>query len=306
MPSDAFWRIVSSNRITPLTKSAAPVGGEQHLAVRAPAVLGRLAADRVEALLDRAAALVGGEDALARCNQRPRRLFSARSSRVPSCHASSHSPSRSRRRLLPLDRAGRLRRDVVGDPVHAGHLVDDPRRDALEHLVGQAGPVGGHRVVGRHGAQHDRVRVRAVVAHHADGLHRGQHREALPDLAVEPGAADLLDHDRVGLLQDLDALARDRADDAHREPGTGERLAPHDLLGQPELLADRAHLVLEQLAQRLDELEVHVVGQAADVVVALDVRVVAAARLDDVGIQRALHEEARRRRDPARLPRTRG
>ena len=63
-------------------------------------------------------------------------------------------------------------------------------------------------------------------------------------------------------------LGRDRADDAHREPGPGERLAPHDLLGQAELLADRAHLVLEQVAQRLDELEVHVVGEPADVVVA--------------------------------------
>ena len=74
-------------------------------------------------------------------------------------------------------------------------------------------------------------------------------------------------------------------------PGPGERLAPHDLLGQAELLADRAHLVLEQVAQRLDELEVHVVGEAADVVVRLDGGVVVAARLDDVGIQRALHEE---------------
>ena len=88
-------------------------------------------------------------------------------------------------------------------------------------------------------------------------------------------------------------LGRDRADDAHREARARERLAPHDLLGQAELLADRAHFVLEQVAQRLDELEVHVVGEAADVVVRLDVRVVAAARLDDVGIQRALHEEAR-------------
>ena len=52
------------------------------------------------------------------------------------------------------------------------------------------------------------------------------------------------------------------ADDAHGEAGTGERLAPHDLLGQAELLADRAHLVLEQVAQRLDEVELHVVGQA--------------------------------------------
>ena len=183
-------------------------------------------------------------------------------------------------------------------------MIRDEMRSSTSY--GMPRPVGGHRVVGGDRAQHDRVRVGAVVAHHADGPHRGQHREALPDLAVQPGAPDLLDHDRVGLLQDLDALGRDRADDAHREPRARERLAPHDLLGQPELLADRAHLVLEQVAQRLDELEVHVVGEAADVVVRLDVGVVGAARLDDVGIQRALHEERARRRGRARPPRTRG
>ena len=89
-------------------------------------------------------------------------------------------------------------------------------------------------------------------------------------------------------------------------PGPGERLAPHDLLGQAQLLADLAHLVLEQRPQRLDELEVHVLGQAADVVVRLDrgrLAAVAAAGLDDVGVQRALHEEAWRPRCRRRRPR---
>ena len=77
-------------------------------------------------------------------------------------------------------------------------------------------------------------------------------------------------------------------------PGPRERLAPDQALGQPELGADGADLVLEQRAQRLDELELEVVGQAADVVVGLDRRRAgAAAGLDDVGVQRALHEEAR-------------
>ena len=49
---------------------------------------------------------------------------------------------------------------------------------------------------------------------------------------------------------------------------------------------------MNSAAQRLDQLEVHVVGQAADVVVALDLGGVAGARLDDVGVERALHEEA--------------
>src|SRR5438105_2090139 len=42
---------------------------EQQLAVGAPVLLGRLDADRVEPLLDGAVALVGGENALARCDK---------------------------------------------------------------------------------------------------------------------------------------------------------------------------------------------------------------------------------------------
>ena len=76
-------------------------------------------------------------------------------------------------------------------------------------------------------------------------------------------------------------------------PGPGERLAPDEALGQAELGADGAHLVLEERPQRLDELELQVLGQPADVVVGLDRRRPgAAAGLDHVGVQRALHEEA--------------
>src|SRR3712207_1989991 len=53
------------------------------------------------------------------------------------------------RRSLPLDRSGRLRRDVEHHPVDLADLVDHPRGDPLEQVVGQTRPVGGHRVVGR-------------------------------------------------------------------------------------------------------------------------------------------------------------
>ena len=88
-------------------------------------------------------------------------------------------------------------------------------------------------------------------------------------------------------------LGRDLADDPHAEAGPGERLAPHHLVGQAELDAEAADLVLEQVAQRLDQLQRHVLGQPADVVVALDHggRAVGAAALDEVGVQRALDEE---------------
>ena len=81
-------------------------------------------------------------------------------------------------------------------------------------------------------------------------------------------------------------------------PGPGERLPPHHPLRHAELLADAAHLVLEEQPQRLDELHRHVRGEPADVVVRLDLRgdAVGAARLDHVRVERPLDEEARRRR----------
>src|SRR5512134_238299 len=66
--------------------------------------------------------------------------------------------------LLPLDRRGRLRRDVVDDAIHAGNLVDDPVRDRLEHVIRDPRPVRGHRILGGDGADDDRVGVRPLVA----------------------------------------------------------------------------------------------------------------------------------------------
>jgi hypothetical protein len=61
-------RLVEEDHAADVVRCA--LGREQHVAVGAPVLLGRLDADRVEPLLDRAVALVGGEDALARRNER--------------------------------------------------------------------------------------------------------------------------------------------------------------------------------------------------------------------------------------------
>jgi hypothetical protein len=47
-------------------------------------------------------------------------------------------------------------------------------------------------------------------------------------------------------------------------------VAHQDAVVEPELPADRAHLVLEQVAQGLHQLQVHAGRKAADVVVCLD------------------------------------
>src|SRR5207253_1998501 len=82
---------------------------------------------------------------------------------------------------------------------------------------------------------------------------------------------------------------------ADGKSGAGERLPVHHLLGHAELDPDRAHLVFEQIAQRLDQLKPQAGRQAADVVVGLDLhrggRDVGRGRLDDVRVQRSLGEK---------------
>ena len=88
--------------------------------------------------------------------------------------------------LFPFDGARGFGGNVVDDAVDAVHLVDDAVGDAGQEIVGEAGPVGGPRVLGGDGADHERVGVGAAVALDADRADRRHHREALPQLAVEP------------------------------------------------------------------------------------------------------------------------
>src|SRR5208282_6187386 len=105
---------------------------------------------------------------------------------------------------------------------------------------------------------------------------------------------DFFEKDRVGLAQDVELGPRDLARDADRETRAGERVALDETVGQAELAAECAHLVLEELAQWLDELEIHAVGQAADIVMRLDRdrgSAERAHRLDHVGIEGALRQK---------------
>src|SRR5207244_8192390 len=90
-----------------------------------------------------------------------------------------------------------------------------------------------------------------------------------------------------------DTVRRQLAEDPDGEPRTRKRLPADDLLRQAELAAYLTHFVFEELSERLDELEVHLLRKTADVVVALDDlgRPFDGDRLDDVRIERALHEE---------------
>ena len=68
--------------------------------------------------------------------------------------------------------------------------------------------------------------------------------------------------------------------------------AARDLFRYSQLSSNQTYFVFEQLAQRLDELEVHLLGQPADVVMTLDHCRWTTHRdgLNNVRIKRPLHE----------------
>ena len=195
--------------------------------------------------------------------------------------------------LLELDRGRRLTGAVVEHAVDVLDLIDDAAGDSTQHVPGHIVALGGHEVSGGDSAQGHGVVVGALVAHDADAVHIGQSRIILADLLIEAGLGDLLTPDGVGVLHDRDLLGGHFADDADAQTGAGEGLAADQILGQTQLTASLTDFVLEQVAQRLDQLlEVHGVRQAADVVVALDDGgLTAQTALDDIGVNSTLCEE---------------
>mmetsp|Transcript_92857 Transcript_92857/g.268140 ORF Transcript_92857/g.268140 Transcript_92857/m.268140 type:complete len:307 (-) Transcript_92857:638-1558(-) len=134
-----------------------------------------------------------------------------------------------------------------------------------------------------------------MVAHDAHGPDRWQQdRESLADLVVVARAAQLLKVDVIGRPQALGARLRHLADDADAQAGAREGVAHHGVVRQAELPAQGAHLILEEQPKRLDHLHLHAVGKATHVVVRLDDtgRPLERGGLDDVGVERALQEQA--------------
>ena len=109
--------------------------------------------------------------------------------------------------------------------------------------------------------------VAPPVAGDAHRLHRQEHRERLADGVVESVPAKRFDEDGIRPAQDVGVLLPDLAEDAHAEARSGKGVAIDHLGRQAEIDADATHLVLEQLPERLDQLQLHVLGKTADVVV---------------------------------------
>src|SRR5699024_3135382 len=106
--------------------------------------------------------------------------------------------------LLPLDGSRWLGGDVDDHAVDVVDLVGDAGGDLLQHVVRNAGPVGGHGILGGHWAQHEWVAVGAAVALDSDGADIGkQYDWALPDVTVEASVGQLGTRNQVCLTQDF-------------------------------------------------------------------------------------------------------
>ena len=194
--------------------------------------------------------------------------------------------------LFPLHRCRGFAGDVVDDPVDVFYFVGDAVGDGGKDVVGDSCPIGGHEVVGGDGADGKEVVVGAVVTHDAYGADAGEDAEELGHLAFVAVFGHFIPEHPVGFLEDLDFLGGNFTDDAHTQAGAGEGLPPDQLVGDAQLLAYPADLVLKQAGQRLDDVqELYVLGHFDLIVVGLDLIGVALAGLDAVGVDGSLGEE---------------
>src|SRR5437016_528435 len=111
-------------------------------------------------------------------------------------------------------------------------------------------------------------------------------------MRVKTGSFDLADDHVVGFLQQSNAFGRNLAQNAHRQARPREWLALENFFRHSGFAANFADLIFKEVFERLDQLELHLLRQAAYVVVSLDGlrRATHTARFDYIGIERSLHQ----------------
>src|SRR2546426_865852 len=137
----------------------------------------------------------------------------------------------------------------------------------------------------------DRLTVHAKIPVNADRLHRQEDGEVLPRKGHEAAAGrglDLFLDDGGRASDEGHPIRRHFSDHPDRESWPGKRLALRD--PHPERPGDCPDLVLVEVAQRFDELQLHVLREPADIVVGLDPIPELAPALDPVRGDRPLDQ----------------
>src|SRR6267143_2181027 len=194
--------------------------------------------------------------------------------------------------LFPLDRAWGFGADIVNHPRHAVYFVYDAGGDTFQYFPGQPDPVRRHGVIGFHHSHRHGQPVGSPVAHHPHAPHGEKHRKCLPHLVIQPGTANLLNHDCVSLPESYQMWTGDFPKQPDGQPRPRKRVFHQDFFRQAQLLANPANLVLKEVPQRLDQPKRHLFRQSADVMVRFDGRggPLHGNGLDPVRIKGPLHQ----------------
>ena len=149
----------------------------------------------------------------------------------------------------------------------------------------------GHEIVRADGTQSDGVIICPEIADNADGTRIREHGKIL--IRLDASARNLLAEDGIRITQDPKLFTRDSTDNANGKPRPRERLAFGKIPRQPQLSAERAYLILEKPAQRFDNAgESDILGQPADIMVALYRSRLVAAGFYNIGVNRPLSKES--------------
>jgi len=162
----------------------------------------------------------------------------------------------------------------------------------MQHLIRDIRRVRRHEIDRIDRTQDDCIIVSALVTHDADGAHVGKRREILSDRFIHSCAVHFLAVNGIRFLDDFYFFFRDLTDDADAESRTRERLTHDKFFRNPEMKSYLPYLILEQVAQRLDDfLEINIVRKSADIVVRFDDgRFTAQSAFHDVRINSALYQ----------------
>ena len=140
----------------------------------------------------------------------------------------------------------------------------------MKNLVRNFLDRGGHCIDGIDGANDRGPAFIAAIVLDADRLDIGNYYKILPNLFGKTADIEFLAENSICLAERVQSVTGDSAETANTETGTGEGLTVNHCVRKTECFADYADLVLIKKLDRLDELELKVLGKTADVVVGLN------------------------------------
>src|SRR5207244_11129006 len=103
-----------------------------------------------------------------------------------------------------------------------------------------------------------------------DGRNRQERLECPPYGSIKRSLSQLFIQNSIRSAQNTEPLLRNVAKNSYRQTRPGKGMPRENLFRHSQFPSDQPDFIFEQLAQRLDQFQVHFFGQPANVVMALD------------------------------------